>query len=313
MGENVLAGRCARSRVRLSLDDRPGRARPGRVRGRPGGGPRACSPRWACSRGTRIGTARTLPFGSQRIVEIARALGRPAAVAPARRAGGRAERRPRPRRWSDLLRGLVARGITILLIEHNMTLVQAVADAVVVVHHQPEARGRANPFTSCSRIRSSSTPISGRRCAPAGGGRPVLHVDDLVGGLWRHLRPARRRASPWSAGELVSVDRRERRGQDLDVVGHSPAWCGRHRVESCSDGPGCHRDEAGHRLVKLGVSHVPEGRKMLAPLTVEENLLLGGFLHAAMTAPRCRRRSLRRDLRIFPILSVSAGTSRRAC
>jgi branched-chain amino acid transport system ATP-binding protein len=33
-----------------------------------------------------------------------------------------------------------------------------------------------------------------------------------------------------------------------------------------------------HRIVALGISHVPEGRRIFGPLTVEENLRLSGFL-----------------------------------
>jgi branched-chain amino acid transport system ATP-binding protein len=31
------------------------------------------------------------------------------------------------------------------------------------------------------------------------------------------------------------------------------------------------------RIVRLGISHVPEGRKIFAPLTVKENLMMGAF------------------------------------
>ncbi len=34
-----------------------------------------------------------------------------------------------------------------------------------------------------------------------------------------------------------------------------------------------------HRIVERGISHVPEGRKIIANLTVEENLLMGGYVH----------------------------------
>src|SRR4051812_36465488 len=33
-----------------------------------------------------------------------------------------------------------------------------------------------------------------------------------------------------------------------------------------------------HRRVALGMAHVPEGRQVFAPLTVEDNLRLGAFL-----------------------------------
>ncbi len=34
---------------------------------------------------------------------------------------------------------------------------------------------------------------------------------------------------------------------------------------------------AAHRVARLGVSHVPEGRAILSPLTVKDNLLMGGY------------------------------------
>ncbi len=35
---------------------------------------------------------------------------------------------------------------------------------------------------------------------------------------------------------------------------------------------------AAHRIVQLGLGHVPEGRRIFVNLTVEENLMLGGYL-----------------------------------
>jgi branched-chain amino acid transport system permease protein len=132
VGENVLAGRCARSHLRLaSTIGRLGRARREYEAGR------------AEARAllADVGLldyehrpASTLPFGSQRIIEIARALGtRPQLLLLDEPAAGLNDTETEA--LAHLLRSLVARGITILLIEHNMTLVQAVADAVVVVHH----------------------------------------------------------------------------------------------------------------------------------------------------------------------------------
>jgi branched-chain amino acid transport system ATP-binding protein len=37
--------------------------------------------------------------------------------------------------------------------------------------------------------------------------------------------------------------------------------------------------QAAHGIVQLGVAHSPEGRRVFATLTVDENLTLGGFVH----------------------------------
>jgi branched-chain amino acid transport system ATP-binding protein len=43
-----------------------------------------------------------------------------------------------------------------------------------------------------------------------------------------------------------------------------------------------------HRIVELGMAHVPEGRRLFATMTVEENLRMGGFIAAAR--PKYRQR-----------------------
>jgi branched-chain amino acid transport system ATP-binding protein len=54
-----------------------------------------------------------------------------------------------------------------------------------------------------------------------------------------------------------------------------------------------------HRIVQKGLALVPEGRKVFAPLTVLENLKLGGY-----TAPRdTEAASLQRVFELFPILA----------
>ncbi|MCL6522669.1 MAG: ABC transporter ATP-binding protein [Firmicutes bacterium] len=64
-----------------------------------------------------------------------------------------------------------------------------------------------------------------------------------------------------------------------------------------------------HRIVELGIAHVPEGRQLFPLMSVEENLLLGGRV------PRVRARrqaNLERMVELFPILGErrrqAAGT-----
>ncbi len=55
---------------------------------------------------------------------------------------------------------------------------------------------------------------------------------------------------------------------------------------------------APHRIVALGVLHVPEGRGVLGELTVEENLRLGTYLRGMRTA----RQDFERVFELFPVL-----------
>lgn len=53
-----------------------------------------------------------------------------------------------------------------------------------------------------------------------------------------------------------------------------------------------------HKIVKMGIVHVPEGRRTFSGLTIQDNLLVGGYIY--------RGRDLRNDLEaqyeLFPIL-----------
>ena len=56
---------------------------------------------------------------------------------------------------------------------------------------------------------------------------------------------------------------------------------------------------AGHRIVALGIAHVPESRRLFPRMTVEDNLRMGGFLPAAR--PKFRER-LEFVFELFPRL-----------
>jgi branched-chain amino acid transport system ATP-binding protein len=60
---------------------------------------------------------------------------------------------------------------------------------------------------------------------------------------------------------------------------------------------------AGHRVARLGIGHVPEGRKPFVDLSVRENLMLG-----ALSRPRSERpKALDRVFRSFPRLKERLG------
>ncbi len=53
-----------------------------------------------------------------------------------------------------------------------------------------------------------------------------------------------------------------------------------------------------HERVKLGICQVPEGRQVFGPMTVEDNLLLGGYLRTAGD----RHETLKQIYRLYPAL-----------
>jgi len=55
-----------------------------------------------------------------------------------------------------------------------------------------------------------------------------------------------------------------------------------------------------HRIVKAGICHVPEGRQVFAPLSVEDNLILGGYVRRK--DKHWMKTELERVYKLFPIL-----------
>jgi branched-chain amino acid transport system ATP-binding protein len=84
------------------------------------------------------------------------------------------------------------------------------------------------------------------------------------------------------------------------IVGAVPAAAGRivHRGEDVSRWP-------SHRVARHGLVEVPEGRRIIGPLTVEENLLLGAY---NVTSRKRRDELLEEVFGLFPILRERRGS-----
>jgi branched-chain amino acid transport system ATP-binding protein len=54
-----------------------------------------------------------------------------------------------------------------------------------------------------------------------------------------------------------------------------------------------------HRVVEMGIAHVPEGKRLFARLTVKQNLTLGAY---TKKSPEHREATLRRIFQLFPVL-----------
>ncbi len=55
-----------------------------------------------------------------------------------------------------------------------------------------------------------------------------------------------------------------------------------------------------HEIVKLGIAHSPEGRRVLARQTIYDNLLLGAFIHSNQTQIKA---DIKRQFELFPRLA----------
>jgi branched-chain amino acid transport system ATP-binding protein len=78
--------------------------------------------------------ASSLPLGEQKSLEIARALAtEPGLICLDEPAGGLNEQETRE--LSQLIRAIVDRGVTVLLVEHDMSLVMGISDEIVVLQY----------------------------------------------------------------------------------------------------------------------------------------------------------------------------------
>jgi len=112
------------------------------------------------------------------------------------------------------------------------------------------------------------------------------------------LELTRVRAGYGSFQALFDVSLEVRRGEAVGVIG--PNGAGKTTLMRVISG--LIRPTAGsivmervdllatppHRIVEIGIAHVPESRRLFPRMTVEDNLKMGGFLPAAR--PKARRR-----------------------
>jgi branched-chain amino acid transport system ATP-binding protein len=125
---------------------------------------------------------------------------------------------------------------------------------------------------------------------------PLLEVDDVVTG-YGELRVVRGLSFTLQQDEILAVIGANGVGKTTllnAIVGQLPLWSGRvlldgKRVSGL----------APHRAVSAGIALVPEGRRVFADLTIEENLLVGAHT-------RRGRRDVAADLahwlEAFPVL-----------
>jgi branched-chain amino acid transport system ATP-binding protein len=129
----------------------------------------------------------------------------------------------------------------------------------------------------------------------------MLEVHDLhirFGGI-DALRGVSLRAEP---GQIVAVLGRNGAGKSTllrSVSGLVQPWRGSVKWEGRTIS-----GQAAGSITRMGIVHVPEGRRILAELSVRENLMLGGYGQR-----RARNARIEQTLELFPVLRERLDTS----
>ena len=232
--------------------------------------------------GRRDARAADLAHVDRRLVEIARALALdPEVLLLDEPAAGLSH--ADKARLAALLQRIAATGMTVLLVEHDMTLVMGISDQVVVLDAgQHLAAGSPAEIQGNASVRQAylGESLAGGKATEAKARRPP--GDELLG--------VNRLYTGYGAEPVLhGIDLQVRQGEAVALLGANGAGkttlmhvlAGLHRPVR----GGIHFDGAelgtlgAEQVVALGVVLVPEGRQVFPELSVLDNIRLGAFLH----------------------------------
>ncbi|MGH9010642.1 MAG: ATP-binding cassette domain-containing protein, partial [Acidimicrobiia bacterium] len=216
-----------------------------------------------------------------------------------------------------LVRRIRDRGVTVILIEHDMGLVEGLCDRVavldagkVLVHAAPaEVRSDARVIEAYLGVDEEEDEA---RSAPAAAASPIaeaplLEVAALRAGYGRGdvLHDVSFTVGPGEVVALVGANGAGKTTALRTIGGLERARAGSVRFAGVDI-----TNRPAQRIVGLGLGQVPEGHRIFAGLTVEENLRLGAFLRRRDRAAVATRLTAVFDL--FPRLgerrAQAAGT-----
>jgi branched-chain amino acid transport system ATP-binding protein len=202
-----------------------------------------------------------------------------------------------------IVRKVAAEGVALVVVEHVEAVIRELAQRVVVIDWgKVVARGTPEQVAADPVVRSiylgdggpaTRTQERTRRVGPL---PPLLELDGVSARYGKALA-LDRVSLRVNAGEVVSVLGANGAGKTTMtrvITGLLPATAGEVRVVG-----EVVNGLAPHRRVRHGVAGCPEGRRIFGELTVQENLLLGGY-----TMSKVDREQRAEELcALFPILA----------
>ena len=217
-------------------------------------------------------------YGHQRLIEIARALAaNPTLLLLDEPAAGLNS--TEKLELHELLKRIAAQGLTILIIDHDMTLVSRGRPA----HHRAQFR---TPHRG-RRIHGGAAPSRRRLRLSRERMMALLEINDLIV-LYGEIEALRGVSLSVEEGQVVTLLGANGAGKSTTlraISGLAKPAAG----EILFDG----RSIAGlgpEAIVRLGISHVPEGRRIFPGLTVKENIMLGASNRRVAQSRSCRAR-----------------------
>jgi branched-chain amino acid transport system permease protein len=220
--------------------------------------------------------ARDLPYGSQRLLEIARALARkPELLILDEPAAGLAH--PDVLNLIEIIHKIDALGITTILIEHHMSVVNEVCDFVSVldegkiIAEGPPDEIKRNPRVITAYLGENREMLTSSRMT---GTATLLRVENLHGGYGASnvLTGISFEVNAGSVVALIGANGAGKTTTMRMLSGMLKPSQGRVLLDGAEV-----QHLAPSRIARLGLAHSPEGRKIFSPLSVEDNLLLGAY------------------------------------
>jgi len=249
----------------------------------------------------------TLPFADLRRMEMAKAIARdPRVVLVDEPFAGLTAAESEA--FSELIRGFRAEGRAVLLVDHNVKSLAALADRVLAMYlGEYIAEGTAEEVMQNETVRRVylGGKIEAReRGASVESARPAILQMEDVGVLYGKARALDRVSMHVREGEFVSVVGLNGAGKTTlfnAISGLVPyegkILFGEHNLKGVS----------GAAIARGGIVQCPETRELFGDMTVRENLDLGGYHHA----DKIRADRLKWLFELFPILeSRQAQTAR---
>ncbi len=240
----------------------------------------------------------TLPYSIQKRTALARALmAEPSLLLLDEPASGLSN--DEMDELATMIRGLSPR-MGVLLVEHHMDLVMSVCDRLVVLNFgQVIADGtpesvRSNPEVATAYLgdevhESSARLRSARQCLRSRTCRSPTERCNALSSVTLSARPGAITAILGANGAGKTTLLRTISGLVKPRAGVGPL----RRARSCSG-------SAVENIARRGVAHVPEGRGIIAELTVEENLRLATLW---CMGRRERQAAIEATFELFPRLS----------